>query len=84
MLLSHVPEQVGCYDAESGERLHTIEMPVNRPSAVAFGGAELRQLYITTILEEGDDVSPDSGKLFVVDIEGAQGAGGAHKYSGPV
>ena len=43
-----------------------------------------RQLYITTILEEGDDASPDSGKLFVVDLDGAQGAGGAHKYSGPV
>lgn len=43
-----------------------------------------RQLYITTISEEGDDASPDSGKLFVVDVEGAQGAGGAHKYSGRV
>jgi hypothetical protein len=43
-----------------------------------------RQLYITTISEEGDDASPDSGKLFVVDLEGAQGAGGAHKYSGRV
>jgi hypothetical protein len=43
-----------------------------------------RQLYITTISEEGDDASPDSGKLFVVDLEGARGAGGAHKYSGRV
>lgn len=71
---------VGCYDTETGERLHTIEMPVKRPSACAFGGPELQQLYITTISEEGDDASPDSGKLFVVDVEGVAGATPAHKY----
>lgn len=43
-----------------------------------------RQLYITTISEEGEEASPDSGKLFVVDVQRAQGAGGAHKYVGPV
>ena len=32
-----------------------------------------RQLYIMTISEEGDNASPDSGKLFVVDLEDRAG-----------
>ena len=70
--------QVGCYDSRSGERLHQIKMPCKRISAVAFGGPELNHLYITTI-GTGDD-SPDAGNLFVVEVTGARGAGGAHKY----
>jgi SMP-30/Gluconolactonase/LRE-like region len=35
-------EQVCCYDATTGEQLHKIDLPVRRPSAVAFGGADLR------------------------------------------
>ena len=35
-------EQVCCYDAATGEQLHKIDLPVRRPSAVAFGGPGLR------------------------------------------
>ncbi len=77
-------QQVGCYSADTGERLHTIRMPVRRVTAVAFGGPALDQLYITSIMEEGEGASPESGKLFVVDVSGAKGAEGAHKYGGSV
>ena len=41
--------QVGVYDPDTGEKIHTVEMPVKRPSACAFGGPDLAQLFITTI-----------------------------------
>lgn len=44
--------QVGCHRADTGDCLHTLKMPVKRPSAVAFGGPELKTLYITTILRK--------------------------------
>lgn len=69
--------QVGVYDAESGKKLHKVEMPVKRVSACIFGGPDLTQLFITTIQEEGEE---DSGKLFVVDVEGTGGLRGVHKY----
>lgn len=70
-------KQVGVYDADTGRKLHSVEMPVKRVSACAFGGPDLTQLFITTIKEEGEE---HSGKLFVVDVEGTSGMSGSHKY----
>jgi sugar lactone lactonase YvrE len=47
-----------------GGRLdRTVEMPVSRPTACAFGGPDLTDLYITSAAEPG---RPLSGSLFVL------------------
>lgn len=40
---------MGVYDPDTGEKIHTVDLPVKRPSACAFGGPDLAQLFITTI-----------------------------------
>ncbi len=45
----HRLAQIGVYDPDTGEKVHSVDMPVKRPSACAFGGPDLTQLYITTI-----------------------------------
>ncbi|KAK9814657.1 hypothetical protein WJX72_009323 [[Myrmecia] bisecta] len=37
-----------CIDAQTGQELHRIDMPVEMPTACAFGGKDLSDLYITT------------------------------------
>lgn len=39
--------RVACFNP-NGEEIHSIQLPVQRPTSVAFGGAELRDLYITS------------------------------------
>ncbi len=82
-LVCYAHLQVGCYDAKTGKRLHSIKMPCKRPSACAFGGPSLSKLYITTIMEEGENASEESGKVFVVDVTGVAGTS-THKYRGAV
>ena len=41
--------QVGVYNADTGKKLHAVQMPVSRISACTFGGPDLSQLFITTI-----------------------------------
>jgi sugar lactone lactonase YvrE len=36
---------------ENGENIHRESLPVQRPTSVAFGGAELSELYVTTATE---------------------------------
>ncbi|MDG4825759.1 SMP-30/gluconolactonase/LRE family protein [Asanoa sp. WMMD1127] len=50
------------YDAD-GELAAVIPMPVARPTACAFGGPSLDELYITTSRQGPDDPEP-SGALF--------------------
>ncbi|MFF8846429.1 SMP-30/gluconolactonase/LRE family protein [Streptomyces sp. NPDC015127] len=45
---------------------HTLELPVRRPTACAFGGPGLRDLYITTARTGLDRPHPLSGSLLVV------------------
>jgi sugar lactone lactonase YvrE len=40
-----------CRFSPRGELLAQIDLPVDRPTSVAFGGRDLRQLYITTARE---------------------------------
>ncbi|MGC6518893.1 MAG: SMP-30/gluconolactonase/LRE family protein, partial [Candidatus Puniceispirillaceae bacterium] len=52
-----------------------IEMPVEKPSKVMFGGADLDTLYVTSISEgvsEGSD-QPEAGSLFAVTGLGTAG-----------
>jgi xylono-1,5-lactonase len=54
-----------------GERVDVVQVPAARVTSVAFGGAELKTLFITTarygLGEAQLPVSPDSGSLFSID-----------------
>jgi sugar lactone lactonase YvrE len=39
---------LACFDAEDGRGLERRELPVQRPTSLAFGGAGLADLYVTT------------------------------------
>ncbi|MCU0549721.1 MAG: SMP-30/gluconolactonase/LRE family protein [Leptolyngbya sp. Prado105] len=39
--------RIACFNAK-GEEIHTIKLPIQCPTSVTFGGAELRDLYITS------------------------------------
>ncbi|MEU6320098.1 SMP-30/gluconolactonase/LRE family protein [Streptomyces sp. NPDC047009] len=50
----------------SGELDRVLELPVPRPTACAFGGADLADLYITTARTGPDAPHPLSGSVLVV------------------
>lgn len=54
----------------AGELLATIEMPVQRPTSVAFGGSALDRLYITSARVGLDEIAlavqPSAGGLFML------------------
>ena len=62
---------VVCFDQE-GEELRRIELPCREVTAVAFGGENLEDLYITTGMPK-DDIEEEAGRLFVVKGLGVQG-----------
>ncbi|MEV0494386.1 SMP-30/gluconolactonase/LRE family protein [Streptomyces atratus] len=55
----------------------TVELPVRRPTACAFGGADLRDLYISTARTGIDSPHPLSGSLLVLPDAGQGMAGTA-------
>lgn len=67
---------VVCHDGKTGERLRKIDVPVQRVTACAFGGPELRDFYITTartgVPEEELAKQPLAGAVLVTDV-GARG-----------
>lgn len=71
--------RVACFSS-SGEELHTVQLPVKRPTAVTFGGKDLETLFITTRAEKGSNSSPNAGGLFSTHIHGVKGAGAAYPY----
>lgn len=54
--------------APDGRETHRVRLPVPNPTSCAFGGPELRDLYVTTasagLSEEQLDAAPESGTLF--------------------
>jgi len=62
----------------TGELLHKVQLPVERPTALTFGGADLATLFITTRVEQSH--SPHAGGIFSVQIPGVKGAAGAYPY----
>lgn len=62
---------VVCFDP-SGKELQRIELPCREVTAVAFGGPDLSDLYITTGIPK-DDIEEDAGRLFVVKGLGVRG-----------
>lgn len=55
---------VVCFD-QVGRELRRVELPCREVTAVAFGGDDLADLYVTTGVP-GRDVEEDAGHLFVV------------------
>lgn len=58
-----------------GDVNRIIDLPVAKPSMPAFGGPDLRQLYVTSISSGGRQPAPqtpEAGALLVLDV-GAQG-----------
>jgi len=50
-----------------------VDMPVQKPTRVAFGGRDLSTLYITSIRVEDDPHQPQSGSLFATHVPGVRG-----------
>ena len=61
----------------AGELLHKVSLPVKGPTACTFGGKELNKLFITTMAEGGGSKKGEGG-LYVAEIAGVKGVGGAY------
>lgn len=61
--------------APDGRRDGTIPVPVRNPTSCAFGGADLRTLFVTTMPSDNED-DPRSGSVFAaaVDVPGLPAA----------
>lgn len=66
-----------CRYAPDGALDRVIEMPVGRPSCCTFGGAEFRNLFVTSAnvgMSEADmKDDPHAGSLYCIELEGAEG-----------
>jgi len=64
---------VGCWNPETGEMEEWIEVPARRVTSCAFGGEELKTLYITTASHGADKAEkkdwPLSGRLFKAETD---------------
>lgn len=58
-----------------GKADRTIRLPVAKPAMLAFGGRDLRTIYVTSIRPRNRDLSdqPQAGGVFVVEGAGIQG-----------
>ena len=71
----------GCvvqYDPATARQLSAVALPVKRPTACTFGGADLSELFVTT----REDGSAHAGSLFRVRIPGVRGLDAAYEYAG--
>ncbi len=61
------------YDPESGSKLAQIKLPAENVTSCAFGGADLKTLYITTasggLSLEALEQQPNAGGIFSVELE---------------
>lgn len=53
----------------AGDVLETVALPAAQVTACAFGGADLRDLYVTTSRENLEDPEPAAGALFRVRVD---------------
>ncbi len=64
---------VCCYDPSSGALLHKISVAAPNVTSCAFGGKDLKTLYITTAAQgmnqEARTKYPDAGGLFYIDLD---------------
>ncbi len=66
------------FDPSTGAVLERIEFPCVETTAPAFGGPDLKTLYVTTGLKPGLD-EPNAGRVFAVDMEVAGVPGFAYQ-----
>lgn len=68
--------EIACFDA-SGTLVHRFPAPTDLPSSLAFGGADLQTLFVTSIRDSGSGRAvshhPDGGKFFAITGTGATG-----------
>ncbi|MDB4354080.1 SMP-30/gluconolactonase/LRE family protein [Akkermansiaceae bacterium] len=69
-----------CYDPQSGNELRKIELPCMETTAVAFGGENMDELYVTTGIHKSE-VEADAGRLFRITGLGVRGLA-AHAFAG--
>lgn len=59
--------------APDGSVDRVVPLPVSQPTCPAFGGADLKTLYITSAMEGMDDekrqAEPEAGNLLAIDVE---------------
>jgi gluconolactonase len=55
-----------------------VKLPVKKPTACTFGGADLGELFVTTRVEKGDGASEHWGAVLSVRVPGVKGAAGAY------
>jgi sugar lactone lactonase YvrE len=60
--------QVSRWDPETGEKIDRVDLPVSNVTSCAFGGKNLKELYITTasvgLSEEAKEEQPQAGGIF--------------------
>ncbi len=57
-----------------------MKLPVQRPTALTFGGSDLSTLFVTTRVESGESPSKDAGGVFSIKIRGVKGAAAAYPF----
>ena len=64
--------QLVCFDA-TGREASTVKLPVSKPTSVAFGGADLRTMFVTSmrygLTEEELAAEPLAGGVLAVDVD---------------
>lgn len=57
----------------AGELLHTVELPVQRPTMIAFGGADLKTAFVTSagknLTDAEREAQPHAGGVFTFAVE---------------
>lgn len=71
---------VACYDPQTGQELRRIELPCLETTSCAFGGEDLRDLYVTTGIHKSVQ-EEHGGRLFVIKGLGVKGQV-AHPFRG--
>lgn len=71
---------VSCFDPATGDELHRIAIPCLETTACAFGGPDLKDLYITTGIHKTAK-EEHAGRLFVIHGLGIQGVA-ANAFAG--
>ena len=69
-----------CYDPSTGSEVQRVDLPCLETTAVAFGGEDLSDLYVTTGKHKSE-VEEHAGRLFVIKGLGVKGLP-AHAFKG--
>lgn len=71
---------VSCFDPENGDELHRVSLPCLETTACAFGGPDLKELYITTGVHKSVE-EEHAGRLFAIHGLGVRGVP-SHAFGG--